>query len=123
MQGYWVRFGSDGMHDAYSGAHFAGAEWVEGVDSATLDTCRRVDGAWVLRDPEPVAEPTPEDIARQRAEAHQTALEERERQIDAAILSSGAYRRFLRGEMTLTAYREAASEIAASIPMPLEATP
>lgn len=59
MQGYWVRFKADGSHDVYSGAHFAGAEWVEGIDAATLDSCCRVNGEWLPRPPAPAPAPEP----------------------------------------------------------------
>lgn len=116
--GHWARFTEDGKAAWFGPAWVEGAEFVEGVDADTLITHRRVDGAWIPREPEPVAEPTPEEIAAMAEADWQAALATREAQIDAAILASPAYRQFLRGEMTLTAYRDAASAIAEGFPMP-----
>lgn len=81
---------------------------------------RAPDGTWHKRPPPP--EPSPEAVEAQRVAqieaAYQAALVERETAIDAAITASEAYRSFIRGGMTLTAYRDAAAEIAARFPMP-----
>ena len=54
VMGYWVRFRFDGVPDAYSGAWFDGAEWVEGVTASVLETRYRSEsGEWVERPPEP----------------------------------------------------------------------
>jgi hypothetical protein len=63
-------------------------------------------------------EPSPAEIEAQRLAQNAAALVERETAIDAAITASDAYRSFIRGGMTLTDYRNAASEIAAQFPMP-----
>ena len=61
---------------------------------------------------------TPEELAEIAEGKYQMALAERDNAIDAAIMSSDAYRSFIRGDMTLTAYRDAAAKIAAQFPMP-----
>jgi hypothetical protein len=75
---------------------------------------------WIERDPP--TPPSPEEIAAMETEraAQEAAAAEaaREEAIDAAISASPAYRQFLRGEMTLTAYRDAAAAIAAQFPKP-----
>lgn len=91
----------------------------EGVDLAFfLAANRLVDGKWLPREPVKAHEPTAEELAEAANQEHQAALADREAAIDAAVLASDAYRQFLRGEMTLTAYRDAASDIAAGVPMP-----
>jgi hypothetical protein len=116
--GLWVRFTDDGIPAWFGPAWVEGAEWVEGIAPETLITHRRVDGVWTLREPEPP--PSPEDIATMEAERAaqeaEAAEAAREEAIDAAIAASPAYRKFLRGEMTLTAYRDAAAAIAAQFP-------
>lgn len=117
--GYWVRFAADGTPDAYSGSWFEGSEWVENVPPKALETCRREPGGeWVLRDPAPVVPRTAEEIEAEREAVYQAAVSAREDAVDAAILASPAYRSFIRGDMTLTAYRDAASDIEAQFPMP-----
>jgi len=76
-----------------------------------------VDGAW-QRKPVVEHEPTPEEIEAAKEADYQDRLAAREAAIDAAITASAAYRSFIRGGMTLTAYRDAASDIAAQFPMP-----
>ena len=98
-----------------------GAEPVEGLDRLFLARHRRTDkGEWVAREAEPETEyqPTQEDMDAMREAEYQAALDAREAAVDAAIMSSDAYRSFIRGDMTLTAYRDAASKIAAQFPMP-----
>ena len=63
-------------------------------------------------------ESSPAEIEAQRLAQIAAALDEREAAIDAAITSSAEYRSFIRGGMTLTAYRDAAATIAAQFPMP-----
>lgn len=118
MADYWVKFNDVGVPTSFSGARFDGSELVQGVTDKQLCTMRRVGGEWVSREAEEEYVPTAEDIAREKEEAYQQALEEREQLVDATIMQSPDYRAFIRGEMTLTAYRDAASKIAASIPMP-----
>ena len=119
QQGYWVRFTTDGTPEWFGVDQIDGAEWVAGVDRETLVTRRRVNGKWVDRLPEPEAKPDPAALEAE----YQEALAAREGEIDAAVTASDAYRRFIRGQMTLTAYRDAAAEIAASIPMPTKPQP
>jgi hypothetical protein len=98
-----------------------GAEPVEGLDRLFLARHRRTDkGEWVAREAEPETEyqPTQEDMDAMREAEYQAALDAREAAVDAAIMSSDAYRSFIRGDMTLTAYRDAAAKIAAQFPMP-----
>lgn len=57
--GYWARFTEDGKAAWFGPAWVEGAEFVEGVDAETLITHRRVDGTWIPREPEPVADPVP----------------------------------------------------------------
>jgi hypothetical protein len=63
--------------------------------------------------------PTADEIASAREAEYQAAVAEREAAVDAAIQASAAYRMFIRGEMTLTAYRDAVSEIGDAFPMPV----
>lgn len=118
-QGYWVRFTADGTPEWFGVEPIDGAEWVEGVDRETLVTFRRVNGKWVDRLPEPEAKPDPATLEAE----YQEALQVRQAQVLDAIASSDVYARFMMGQMTLTAYRDAAAEIAASIPMPTKPQP
>jgi hypothetical protein len=115
---HWVRFDEKGRAAFFGPQPIEGAVLVEGVTGDFLIRHVLIDGQWLPRPPDPEIEPTPEEIARQQEEAYQAALAAREAEIDAAILASPAYRQFLRGEMTLTAYREAATEIADRFPKP-----
>lgn len=88
MSGYWVRLTKDGTPDAYSGAWFDGAAWIENVSSAELDTCRWTGSAWVERPPVEAYEPTPEEVAAattavdaEQVEAAAQATEAREMEI------------------------------------------
>lgn len=86
--GYWVRLTEDGTPDNYSGSWFDGAEWIEKVSSAELDTCRWTGTEWVEREQTKPYEPTPEEVAAataavdaEQAEAAARAAEEREMEI------------------------------------------
>lgn len=115
---HYVRFDDRGRAARFGPDPFEGAVLVEGVTGDFLIRNVLIDGEWQLRPPEPEILPTPEEIAAKAEEDYQAALAAREEQIDAAILASPAYRQFLRGQMTLTAYRDAVADIAASFPMP-----
>ena len=75
--GYWIRFVKDGtgIPDSYSGSWFEGSEWIENATSTDLDTCRWTGSEWVLRGPEPIYEPTKEEVAALREAEYQQALE------------------------------------------------
>ena len=114
----WVLFTDDGSPRWFGPSPVAGAELIEGVDQPTLLACRRVNGEWALRDPVEVIPPTADEIAADLEAVYQAALVARDDAIDAAVTTSAAYRSFIRGGMTLTAYREAAAEIEDQFPIP-----
>lgn len=123
MQAY-IKFTTDGIPGWFGVAPIDGAELVDvtfigGDPNPFLASHRRVNGEWVLRDPVKVIPPTADEIEAEREAVYQAAVATREDAIDAAILASPAYRSFIRGDMTLTAYREAASDIEAQFPMPV----
>lgn len=114
-----VIFTPEGIPGHISADPRPGSEPVEGLTIDFLAGHRRTEkGEWVPRDPVVPVPPTPEELAAQAEAEYQAALDAREAAVDAAITASDAYRLFLRGGMTLTAYREAAANIAASFPMP-----
>jgi hypothetical protein len=118
----YVTFTEDGTPSAMFTEPRPGAEPVEpgedwGAPDLFLAGHRRVEGAWLPRDPAPP--PTPDEIAALKADralaeaaANAAALEAT---IDTAIQASPDYRAFLRGALTLTAYRDAASRIEAQV--------
>lgn len=83
---YWVIFNADGVPTSFSGLELPGAEWVE-VDHKTLETCRRVNGEWVKRDPEPPVEYTPPEPGPETIDlkAEIAALAERIAELQAVI--------------------------------------
>ena len=120
----YIKFTEDGIPGWFGASPIDGAQSVDVTfagDDPTLFLAshRRVSGDWVLRDPVKVIPPTAEEIAAEQEAAYQAAVAAREEAVDAAILASPAYRSFIRGDMTLTAYRDAASEIEAQFPMPV----
>lgn len=119
---FWVLFTPDGIPGWIGDAPRDGAEQVDGLTIPFLAAHRRTaEGAWVKRDPVVPVPPTAEEIAAQREAEYQAALEAREQAIDAALVASAPYRQFIRGELTLTAYRDAAAKIAATFPLPVKA--
>lgn len=116
----WVIFTEDGIPGWFGPEQVSGAEYVEDVSHDTLLSHRRNEaGEWVLRDPVVPEPKSDEQLRLEAVAAYDAAIEARETAIDAAVLASSAYRQFLRGQMTLTAYRDAASGIADSFPMPV----
>ncbi|MBL9054286.1 MAG: hypothetical protein JNN02_11205 [Tabrizicola sp.] len=111
-------FTEDGIPRWFGPEAVAGAVPVDGVSKETLLTCRLVAGEWLPRPVNLPPLPTPEEIDAQREADFQIRLEAWEAEVDAAIESSQAWRAYRRGEMTLSAYREAAQAIRDSFPLP-----
>lgn len=111
-------FTEDGIPRWFGPEPVSGAVPVNGVARETLLTCRLVAGEWVPRPVQLPPEPTQEEIDAQREADYQMRLETWESEVDAAIETSMAWRAYRRGEMTLSAYREAAQSIRDSFPLP-----
>jgi hypothetical protein len=122
----WAHFTADGCaspiwfseHDGAEKLDFPEIESADGLIELLAGNRRTDAGEWVPRDPVKPVEPTAEELAAMAEAGYQARLGAWEAEVDAAITASPVYRQFIRGEMTLTAYREAAADITASIPKP-----
>ena len=119
--GYWVRLTENGIPDAYSGAWFEGAEWIEDLTSNQLDTCyRSPKGKWIKRGSEPTYEPTPEDIAAIKEVEYQAAVEavEASRRIAYQQEADPLFFKWQAGEATEEEWRQARAKVRELFPMP-----
>jgi hypothetical protein len=120
--GYWVRFNAESVPTSYSGACFDGAEWVPDVRPATLETCRRVGGEWIAKDPEP--QPTPEEIEAlakaQAADAAAFAEEQRDAALRAALADEAdpVFFKWQRDEATREDWLAKVAEVKSRFPKP-----
>jgi hypothetical protein len=122
----WAQINDEGFASPIWFSEQPGAEELDFPEIESADALieflaghRRTDaGEWVPRDPVKPVEPTAEELAAMAEADYQARLAAWNAEVDAAIVASPVYRQFIRGEMTLTAYREAAADITASIPKP-----
>jgi hypothetical protein len=120
--GLWVRFTDDGIPAWFGPAWVDGAEFVEGVTGETLITHRRVDGEWVLRDPQP--QPTPEEIEAlakaQAADAAAFAEEQRDAALREALADEAdpVFFKWQRDEATRADWLAKVAEVKSRFPKP-----
>ena len=123
-----VIFTADGIPGHISDDPRQGSEPVEGLDLEFLVAHRRNEkGEWVLREPVREPEPTPEQLAAQKAErdrAYAEALSARDTEIELELVRQTGPDQLLRlgGKITIAEFntRLAAkrAEIEASVPVP-----
>lgn len=116
VMGYWVRLTKDGIPDAYSGAWFEGAEWIEGVSAYHLDTCRFDGSEWIVREPEKASDPSQENVEAEYQSA--VAQVEAARRIAYQQDADPLFFKWQAGEATEEEWRAARVAVRTSNPMP-----